>query len=113
MPELKPCPFCGSGAIICGGEGDNYYVTCKNKTCFCSLGEQYYPGDIPAHIFGDKESAAYNWNRRAENKENTLKQLRDEIAAYMNELSGIYENESEIFIPDVVNKLRQLLAVSL
>jgi len=48
-----------------------------------------------------------------EDKENTLKHLRDEIAAYMNELSGIYENESEIFIPYVVNKLRQLLAVSL
>jgi hypothetical protein len=62
--KLLPCPFCGSDAVICGGEGDNFYVSCTSKVCFCSLGERYYPGDIPAHMFGDKESAAYNWNRR-------------------------------------------------
>jgi hypothetical protein len=66
--KLIPCPFCGGSAKIFGGLGDNYYVACTNKVCFCSLGEQYYPGDIPAHIFGDEESAAFNWNRRADIK---------------------------------------------
>ena len=71
MPEhkLKPCPFCGGEAGIFGGNGDdNYYVTCKSETCFCSLGEQYYPGDMPAHLFGDADSAAYNWNKRTKRR---------------------------------------------
>lgn len=63
--KLAPCPFCGGSAKIFGGEGDNFYVACTNKVCFCSLGERYYPGDIPAHIFGDEVSAAFNWNQRA------------------------------------------------
>ena len=68
MSELKPCPFC-DGVSFLRIASDNFYVACINKVCFCSLGEQYYPGDIPAHIFGDEESAAFNWNRRAGIKE--------------------------------------------
>jgi len=37
--------------------------------------------------------------------------IKAEIASYINELSSIYERESEIFIPSVINKLRQLSAV--
>ena len=42
-PELKPCPFCGSKAEMCGGEyvydmgkewKRDYYVRCK-KMCCC------------------------------------------------------------------------------
>jgi hypothetical protein len=64
--KLIPCPFCGSSAKIFGGGESNFYAACTSSVCFCSLGEQYYPGDIPAHIFGNEESAAFNWNRRVE-----------------------------------------------
>lgn len=67
--KLKPCPFCGSKDVgIYGNETDHYYVACMNPVCFCKLGEMYLPCDEPDHMFGDEESAAYNWNQRADIK---------------------------------------------
>jgi hypothetical protein len=63
-PYLRPCPFCGGKARIFGNESDHFYVACTNQVCSCSLGEMYLPGDEPDHMFGDPESAAYNWNKR-------------------------------------------------
>lgn len=68
--KLLPCPFCGSEDVgIYGNERDHYYVACMNPVCFCKLGESYLPQDEADHMFGDKESAAYNWNRRADTME--------------------------------------------
>jgi len=65
--KLKPCPFCGSDDVkVFGNEKDHYYVACCNSVCFCSLGELYLPQDEAYHMFGNKESAADNWNRRAD-----------------------------------------------
>ena len=65
--KLKPCPFCGSKDVkISGNETDHYCVECCNDVCFCSLGEMYLTLDEANYMFGDKESAVYNWNKRAE-----------------------------------------------
>lgn len=71
MPaKLKPCPFCGSKDIsIYGTDRDHYYVCCNNCVCFCSLGEIWLPDGDADHMFNDQESAAYNWNQRADIKE--------------------------------------------
>lgn len=72
--KLKPCPFCGSEDVgIFGNERDNYYVACMNPVCFCVLGEKYLPQDEAEHMFGDDESARYNWNQRADIKVKNFK----------------------------------------
>jgi Lar family restriction alleviation protein len=50
MPELKPCPFCGGDAEICGSD-DYFWVTCTS-CCADVLGSP------------DKEEAVERWNRR-------------------------------------------------
>lgn len=56
MIELKPCPFCGNEAELCGGEdvcnGPYWYVAC---------------GECGASVYGDddKQAAIDRWNRRA------------------------------------------------
>ena len=62
--KLKLCPFCGGMAQVYGNKRDHYYVACTNQVCFCVLGELYLPQDEADHMFGDPESAAYNWNKR-------------------------------------------------
>ena len=60
MAELKPCPFCGSGArIVCfemtdddGEDHETYSAECENCGC-CTP-------------FQCRESAEETWNRRAE-----------------------------------------------
>lgn len=65
MPELKPCPFCGSGVDVYGGQeswkptlydpdsgGDPYYISC-NCGCDFSIGCFDYKEFVEA------------WNRRA------------------------------------------------
>ena len=66
--KLLPCPFCGGSAGIFGSK-EHYYAACVRPGCLCSLGEQYDVDGLDEHLFGDKESAAYNWNRRADIKE--------------------------------------------
>ena len=56
--RLKPCPFCGSDAVI--GEDDSdqgYYVECIG--CGASSCKQYACGDDPLPLLHEK------WNRRA------------------------------------------------
>jgi len=54
MPELKPCPFCGGEAYICG-----YDVRCTE--CNAEI----------VNCTGGVEDAIENWNRRvAEEVEN-------------------------------------------
>jgi Lar family restriction alleviation protein len=61
MAELKPCPFCGSNAIVVQtryrhGE-DYYYVKCNNKDCHV----------IPETYENTEMNYVIDlWNRRAE-----------------------------------------------
>ena len=62
--ELQPCPFCGNGAAISGGERDGFYVTCLGPDCFCVLGEAYDSQCMPDHSFPTEEAAVKAWNKR-------------------------------------------------
>lgn len=56
-PELLPCAFCHSGAIL-NDNGENptfFWVTCSNESC-----------GIEQLGFDNKRSAIYGWNTRAE-----------------------------------------------
>lgn len=54
---LKPCPFCGSEAVMKSDRYDeNFWVQCSNGRCFVD-------GTF-AH--GTKEAAAEEWNMRVE-----------------------------------------------
>ena len=52
--ELKPCPFCGSIAVLLESDGESF-VSCINKNCEAE-------GCLVA---GDREEAIKRWNRRA------------------------------------------------
>lgn len=53
--EMKPCPFCGGEAVMCGYQDEMlHYVKCRDCGA-CSDGAQL-----------SAETAAAAWNRRAE-----------------------------------------------
>ena len=55
MEELKPCPFCGGEAVVCGYPSEQMvYVKCRECGA-CSFGCQ-----------ANEEKAAAAWNTRAE-----------------------------------------------
>ena len=56
MAELKPCPFCGGGAVVIDN-GCFVDVSCKNFHC---------RGWEDILMFKSKEEAIEAWNRRAE-----------------------------------------------
>lgn len=51
--ELKPCPFCGSAAVLSDSDGESF-ASCINKNCEADGGL----------VFGDREEAVKRWNRR-------------------------------------------------
>ena len=51
MTKLKPCPFCGSEAIVFDGFPFNYYIKCK--TC-----------GVQSDDRANRDSAAKVWNKR-------------------------------------------------
>lgn len=56
MPaQIKPCPFCGSQAIVCGGFGKRF-VCCINDNCGGKLGAGIW--------FVTDEMAIKVWNQR-------------------------------------------------
>lgn len=71
MPELKPCPFCGSDALLHGdyGEVEGYYVECSR--CNSTLGEHYNAYGEADHRFNSAEQATTAWNTRAEQQKGT------------------------------------------
>ena len=46
MPELKPCPFCGSRAELRGHAAPEYWVGCTNNMCEATG----YAGNLAAAI---------------------------------------------------------------
>lgn len=58
--ELKPCPFCGSGDVICDMFEDVYFVECWD--C-CAKVES----------FNGLEDAVAGWNARAIDRDELLK----------------------------------------
>ena len=66
MSDLKPCPFCGGEAKICGPDDERMsYVACSNIACYCALGEDYDRDAMPDHSFATEEDATKAWNTRA------------------------------------------------
>ena len=55
--KLKPCPFCGGEAVVCGCRPE-FYVECMGE---CKL--QIPSGDHT--FFTSKEAAIQRWNRRS------------------------------------------------
>ena len=93
MPELKPCPFCGSKSKIvqCDDEGNvkgeeyesnpwsglGYRVVHESDDCPISTGEDGYN-----LIYDSREEAESHWNRRAnECDRDELPKVADEIGA--------------------------------
>lgn len=83
MPELKPCPFCGGEAYICGAEVTDYYMgtwapksrkeywvqTHCSPTCLWGMVRSRAFGTIGGVRYGSEMNAARVWNRRAEEAE--------------------------------------------
>lgn len=74
MPELKPCPFCGSKNVSCGtgeyGDGsDAHHVECEE----CAA-----TADGGGHGKSTKETAIKNWDTRADT---TAECIRDLVGA--------------------------------
>lgn len=55
--ELKPCPFCGSSAVIRSNGEYQYYVRCTNFDC------SVHP---TTYVMTTPEKAIAAWNRREE-----------------------------------------------
>ena len=64
MSELKPCPFCGGGAVVVQTRyrhGEEYFfVKCNNKDC---------PVIPETYENTEMKDAIEAWNGRAENEE--------------------------------------------
>ncbi|MFR1239585.1 Lar family restriction alleviation protein [Alistipes sp.] len=59
MNNLKPCPFCGSKAVLAESVNtQTFRVECINSGCYC------YNTLV---CFSDKNRAIEAWNRRVEN----------------------------------------------
>lgn len=56
MPELKPCPFCGSEALISWNNKFGWQAFCENDSCFMS--------QIISTTFETEEQAIHSWNNR-------------------------------------------------
>lgn len=54
MTSIKPCPFCGSDAIMYRGIKSGYRIQCTNTDCKNSTAR-----------LRDKDEAIRRWNRRA------------------------------------------------
>jgi|GEM_PF-6459442 hypothetical protein len=59
MKELKPCPFCGAGAVSYTSYG-KYGVECFNEKCIA---------DNIETLYHTEEQAAAAWNTRTKEKE--------------------------------------------
>lgn len=66
QPDLLPCPFCGSKAII---RTHNHYMptsqtfSAECSACYCKLGEDYRSGEWFGY-YDTPEDAARVWNTR-------------------------------------------------
>jgi Lar family restriction alleviation protein len=64
MAELKPCPFCGGGAVLRRGNKDKhgYFVVCHT----CGAKTAFFSDKYTSHV-ENKTQAIEAWNRRADN----------------------------------------------
>jgi Lar family restriction alleviation protein len=65
MTELKPCPFCGSEAVITCNPDDAkwFYIECGNENCPILVQGQWHT---------DMNEAKKEWNRRADNEKTRI-----------------------------------------
>lgn len=90
--QLRPCPFCGSDAILI--ESIGYHIICSNAGCAVATQET-----------GFAVAARRAWNRRAADREiATLNQRIEELSAHLLEMS-----ESALRDGQDILRLRQLL----
>ena len=101
--ELKPCPFCGSGARTYSLlMGHSWYVTCSNsiKGVKCGISTPYN------HKSG--KAAAKAWNHRAENNDEIKIRLGDAIDTNRKMITNIYEAISNLALDEFKKKLLQV-----
>lgn len=63
--KLKPCPFCGCGALVMQlkqSVSPRYYVVCSHKASGCIASEKYIFG----RFYPTRRDAIDAWNRRAD-----------------------------------------------
>lgn len=83
--ELKPCPFCGSGAVTFhDAEDGGWGVICTNQKCECTLDR-----------YAIRESAETAWNNRA-----TPAWTDEQIVALLASL-GIDADKSKYGFPEL------------
>ena len=73
--KLKPCPFCGSEAVILGEDDGMYQVVCPN--CAANIDNYDY----------EKEVAAEKWNKRKieDARATEIKRLREALEVILDE----------------------------
>lgn len=79
--ELKPCPFCGSPALMSGDDDSGWCVTCQEPHCNCNARIPYCD---------TKEDAIEQWNTRAGerlSKIEALKEARKDFRIMSNDLA--------------------------
>lgn len=101
MPELLPCPFCGSADLeISDLDEETCVVDCKK----CLSNGGYYPGDDSTQPY----EAAELWNKRTD-------RIDPALLAAIDRMLGYYDGDREDYLIDdnikggmTVGQLRKL-----
>jgi hypothetical protein len=101
MSELKPCPFCGSKAILCTGYKDagatykNWWIICDG----CDIGTGNYDTE---------EGIIRYWNNRPETAWEMLARLRKEYGTeFHRRLAWHFGMENYQYYIEVLNLLKE------
>lgn len=73
MPELKPCPFCGSNEVHVYETLGTWTITCDTEDCFGSV-------DDEAHRWISEEVAIAAWNTRSDLSDQRIAALEQKLA---------------------------------
>lgn len=110
LPEVKPCPFCGSEAEV-REEKCTYCIVCNNIHCYAAMGEGWDNNAMPKYSFHSEYAAIKAWNARNTHQE--LVEAATELAKHAVSMIGTDNdnpNSPENDKWKALNRLRQALA---